>query len=127
VACDGVSTSAISLLCDCELNALALWKRDPRLLRSDDKNVVLTSSERVVYGILDVDNVETSIMTLAVGDDTYATHVTTSSDHSNNTSIKLDKISDLAGSKVNLHGIIDLDCWIWITDTTTSLCQQLNG
>jgi hypothetical protein len=32
VACNGMRTSAISLLCNCELDTLALWQRDPRLL-----------------------------------------------------------------------------------------------
>lgn len=32
VACNGMRTSTVSLLCNCKLDALALWQRDPRLL-----------------------------------------------------------------------------------------------
>jgi uncharacterized membrane protein len=32
VAGNGMCASAISLLCNCELDTLALWQRDPRLL-----------------------------------------------------------------------------------------------
>lgn len=114
---DGMSTSAVSLLGNGELNTLTLWKGDPWLLRSDDENVALTGSERVVYGILDVDNVETSIVTFTVGDDTNTTHVTTTSSHGDNTSVELDEVGDLSGSKVNLDSVVDLDGWIWVTDT----------
>jgi hypothetical protein len=111
-------TSAVSLLCNCELDTLALWQRDPWLLRSDDEDVVLTCSEGVVYGILDVYNVEASIVTLSVGDDTNTSHITTTSNHSNHTSVELDEIGDLAGSEVNLDGVVDLDSWVRVTDAT---------
>lgn len=108
--------SAVSLLSDGKLDALALWQRDPWLLRSDDENVALTGSERVVYGILDVDNVEASIVTLTVGNDTNTTHVTTTSSHGNDTSVELDVVGDLSGCKVDLNGVVNLDGWVWVTD-----------
>jgi hypothetical protein len=88
---------------------------------SDNENVVLTSGERVVYRILDVNNVETSIVTLTVGDDTNTTHVTTTGSHGNDTSVKLDEISDLASGKVNLDGIVDLNGWVWVSNTVRRL------
>jgi hypothetical protein len=45
VTCNGMRTSAVSLLCNCELDTLALWQRDPRLLRADDEDIVFTRSE----------------------------------------------------------------------------------
>ena len=92
VAGNGMGTSAVSLLCNRKLDTLTLGQRNPWLLRSNDENVVLTGSERVVYGILDVDDVEASIVTLTVSDDTNTTHVTTTSDHSDHTSIELDEV-----------------------------------
>jgi len=124
VACNGMRTSAVSLLCNCELDTLALWQRDPWLLRTDDKDVVLTGSEGVVYGILDVHNVEASVVTLSVGNDTNTSHVTTTSDHGNDTSIKLDKFGDLAGSEVDLDGVVDLDGWIRVTDSSRIVRDQ---
>lgn len=114
---DGMSTSAVSLLSNGELNTLTLWKGDPWLLSSDDENVALTGSERVVYGILDVDNVETSIVTFTVSDNTNTSHVATTSSHGDDTSVELDEVGDLSGSKVNLDGVVDLDGWVWVTDT----------
>ncbi len=121
---DGVSASAISLLGDRKLDTLALWQRDPWLLGTDDENVALTGSERVVYGILDVDNVETSIMALTVSDDTNTTHVTTTSDHSNHTSVELDVLHDLAGRELDLDGVVDLDGRIRVTDATQAKFRQ---
>lgn len=46
-----------------------------------------------------MDNVETSIVTLTVGDDTDTTHVTTTSDHGNVANLELDKVIDLASGK----------------------------
>ena len=65
-----------------------------------------------------MDNVETTIVTLTVGDDTDTAHVTTTSDHDDDTSVELDEVLDLAGSKVNLDGVVDLDSRVGVTDAT---------
>jgi hypothetical protein len=45
LAGDGVCASAISLLSDGKFDTLALWQRNPRLLRTNDENVALTGSK----------------------------------------------------------------------------------
>jgi len=117
LSCDGLGATAVSLLGDGELDALALGQRDPWLLRSDDKDVVLTGGERVVYGILDVDNVEASVVTLTVGDDADTTHVATTRDHGDAAGVELDEVGDLAGGQLDLDGVVDLDGWVWVADT----------
>ena len=114
---NGVCASAISLLSNGQLDTLTLWQRNPWLLGSNHEDVVLTGSEGVVYGILDVDNVETSVVTLTVSNDTNTTHVATTSSHGDDTGIELDELGDLAGCKVNLDGVVDLDGWIGVSDT----------
>jgi hypothetical protein len=64
-----------------------------------------------------VDNVETSIVSLTVSDDTNTTHVTTTSSNGNDTGIELDEILNLASLEVDLDGVVDLDGWVWVTDT----------
>jgi uncharacterized protein YuzE len=64
-----------------------------------------------------VDDVETSVVTFAVGDDTNTTHVTTTGSHGNDTSIELDEVGDLAGVEIDLDGVVDLDGRVWVTDT----------
>lgn len=111
-----LGTSAITLLSNGELDTLALWKGNPWLLGTNDEDVGLAGSERVVYGILDVDDVEASIVTLTVGDDTNTTHVTAAGDHGDDTRVELDEVGDLASGEVNLDSVVDLDGWVWVTD-----------
>jgi len=119
-----MSTSAISLLGDSKLDTLALWQRDPWLLGTDDEDVVFSSSEGVVYGILDVDDVETSIVTLSVSDNTNTTHVATTSDHGDNSSVEFDELGDLTSSQIDLDGIVNLDGWVWVSDCSCIVRDQ---
>ena len=112
------SAAAVTLLSNGELDTLALGQGDPGLLLANDENVALTGSEAVVNGVLDVDDVEATIVTLTVGDDTNTSHVTTTSCHCDDTSIELDGIGDLASGEINLDGVIDLDAGVWVSDTT---------
>ena len=89
-------TSAVSLFCNRELDTFTLWQRDPRLLGPNDEHIVLTGSERVVYSILDVNNIETTVVALTVSDYTNTPHITTTGHHSDDTSVELDEVSDLA-------------------------------
>ena len=111
-----VGPSPVTLLSNAELDTLALGQGNPGLLRANDEDVALAGSERVVNGVLDVDNGETTIVTLTVGDDTNTTHVTTAGNHGNGTSVELDEVGDLASLKVNLDGVVDLDQGIGVAD-----------
>jgi len=111
-----MSTTAVALFRNRELDTLALWETDPRLLLADDKDVALTRGELVVDSILDVDNVEATIVTLAVGDDTDTTHVTTTSNHDNGTSIEFDEFGNLSSGEIDLDGVVDLDQRVWVSD-----------
>lgn len=118
VASESVGPAAVTLLSNGELDALALGQRDPWLLLANDDNVGLTSGELVVNSVLQVDNVEASIVTLTVGDDTNTTHVSTTSDHDDNTGVELDEVGDLASGEVNLDSVVDLDGWVRVADST---------
>jgi len=126
LASNGVRPAAVTLLSNGELDTLALWKGDPWLLTTDDENVALTGSELVVDGILDVNNVETTIVSLTVGDDTNTTHVTTTSGHGDDTSVELNEVGDLAGGEVDFDSVVDLDGWVWVTDAVKIKCQHLS-
>lgn len=64
-----------------------------------------------------MDNVEASVVTLAMGDDTNTTHVATTGDHGDSASVELDELGDLAGLDVDLDGVVDLDERVGVTDT----------
>lgn len=117
------STAAITLLGNSELDTLALGQGDPGLVLANDENVALTGGEAVVNGILDVDDVEATIVTLTVGDDTNTAHVTTTSDHGDGASVELDEVGDLATGKVNLDSVVDLDGRVGVADAVRKIRQ----
>lgn len=114
---DLLGTSAVTLLSNGELDTLTLGQGDPWLGVTDDENVVLAGGEAVVYRVLDVDDVEASVVALAVGDDTNTAHVTTTSGHGDDTGVELEEVGDLTGGKVDLDGVVDLDGWVRVADT----------
>lgn len=99
------------------LDTLALRQANPRLLMTNDEDVGLASSEGVVNSVLDVDNAETTIVTLTVSDGTNTTHVTTTSNHNDGTSIELDEVLDLASGEIDLDSVVDLDLRVGVADT----------
>lgn len=142
VAADGVRASAVTLLSNGKLDTLALGQGDPGLLGADDKDVGLPGSEGVVNGVLDVDDVETTIVALTVSNDTDTTHVTTTSDHGNVADLEADKVVNLASGEavkwlvnhfgpttidshvgrqnlLDLDSVIDLDQRIRVADAVT--------
>lgn len=98
------------------LDTLALGQRDPGLVLADNEHVRLPGGEGVVNSVLDVDDVETTIVALTVGDHTNTAHVTTTSNHDQGTSVELDEVGDLAGSEINLDGVVDLDQRVGVAD-----------
>lgn len=109
MAAQGVCASAVTLLGNGKLDTLALGQGDPGLLGANDEDVGLPGSEGVVNGVLDVDNVETTIVTLTVGDDTDTTHVTTTGNHGDVANLELDKVVNLAsGEAVGRKESVDL-------------------
>lgn len=113
-------SATVALLSNGELDTLALRQRDPGLLLANDEDVALTSGKLIVNGVLDVDNVETTVMALPVGDDANTTHVATAGRHGNSTSIKLDEIGDLSGGEIDLDSVVDLDRRVRVADSVTN-------
>lgn len=70
-----------------------------------------------------MDNVEASVVALAVRDDTDTTHVATTSDHDDHTSVELDEVGDLASGQVNLDRVVDVDGWVGVADPTRCLAS----
>ena len=56
-----------------------------------------------------MDDVETTIVSLTVSDDTDTTHVTATGDHGDGAGVELDEVVDLASGEVDLDGVVDLD------------------
>lgn len=71
-----------------------------------------------------MDDVETTIVALTVSDNTNTTHVTTTSDHADNTAVEADEVRDLAGGKVDLDGVVDLDGGVGVTDAVGNVLAK---
>jgi len=121
---NGNSTATISLFGYRELDTLALGQTDPWLLLSNDEHVALPCRERVVNSVFDMYDVETSVVTLTVGDYTDTPHIATTRHHGNNTSIEAYEVCDLASRKVDLDSIIHLDSRIWIPNSASVMRDQ---
>jgi hypothetical protein len=80
-------------------------------------HVALARCKLVVDGVLDVDDVEATVMAFAMSDDTNTTHVATTGGHCNDARVELDEVGDLARRKVDLYGIVDLDGRVRIADS----------
>lgn len=112
--------TTVSLLSNGELDSLTLGQRNERLgALTKHKNVGQTGDEGVVKRVLDVDNVETSLVSLLVSDDTDTSQVSSSSAHDNISVVELDKASNLSGGQVNLDSVVDLDERVGVTDSAT--------
>jgi hypothetical protein len=98
------------------LDTLALRQTDPWLVLSNDKHIAFSSGKRILNRIFDVDDVEASIMTFTMRDDTHATHITSARDHGNGSGVELDEIGDLARSQIDLDSVIDFDERIWVSN-----------
>ena len=64
-------------------------------------------------------NIKSSNVLFPMDDDTRSSHVTSASNHDNVARIELDKVNDFALLKVKLHGVVDLDEGIWVTDCSS--------
>jgi hypothetical protein len=127
-----ICAATVTLLRNGKLDTLALGQTDPGLLLANYavnlsavvpnqsgviiQDVALPGGELVVNGVLDVDDVEASVVAFTMGDDTDTTHVATTGDHADDTSVEFDEVGDLASSKVNLDSVVDLDSGIGVTD-----------
>jgi len=111
------------------LDTFAFWQTDPWLLPPNHKDIALPCSKRVVYRILDMHNVETSIVTFPMRYYTHTTHVTSTSSHSNDSGIETDKIDDLPCGQVDLDSVVDLDCWVRVPNSKniTSFRQYISA
>lgn len=108
----------VALIQQAHLHTLALWQTNPWLLLTNDKDVAFSSSKRVVNCVFDVNDIEASIVTFPMGDNTNTTHVATTRDHGNGTGVELDEVADLARCEINLHSVVDLDDRIWVSNPT---------
>ena len=84
--------------------------------RTNDEDISNPGGEGVTVGVLDVDDVEGSGMSLARHDGSHPTGVTSSGDHAQVARVELDGVLDLAGGDVHLDAVVHLDDGVGVAD-----------
>ena len=84
--------------------------------RTNDEDISNPGGEGVTVGVLDVDNVEGSGMSLTGHDGSHPTGVTSSGDHAQVARVELDGVLDLAGGDVHLDAVVHLDDGVGVAD-----------
>lgn len=74
--------------------------------------------------IPNVDDVERSRMSFSVSDDTNSTQIVSSGNHAEVSSFEFDEVKDLTLSDVPPDGIIHLNEWIRIPDSSSIMSDQ---
>ena len=101
---------SLSLFEDSFLDTFSGGKFNPRFLAlTDDNNVAESSSEGVSLGILDMDNIEGTLVFLDVLDDADSSNVVSVLDETNVAGFKMGEGLDFASCNIVLEGITDLD------------------
>lgn len=72
-----------------------------------------------------MDDVETTLVVLAVGNSTHTTQVTATGDHDKLTVLELNKLGDLASGEIDLDGIVDLDKRVGVADGAAIVGNQV--
>ena len=107
----------LELLHDGKAETLTLGQRDHGLVAlPDDEGVGAPGGELVAARILDVDNLDGTLVLLAPLDDTDATAVTATGDHHERARVVLDVVGDLVGGNVHHDGIRLVDHGVGVAD-----------
>jgi hypothetical protein len=102
------------------MQALLLGKcNDGFLASADDKDVGLSSGERLAIGVLDVDDVITSNMPLDVNDLTDSADVVAAGDEASVSDIVLNPVGDFVVNEAVLDAVTLFDFGMWESDGTS--------
>jgi len=103
-----------------QANTLFLGERDPRVLSlSNHENVSDSGSERVSSSISDVDDIETSNVSISVDYNSDSSDVVTGGDHAQVASLELNSVNDLTSGDVELNSIVDVDFRVGESESST--------
>jgi len=116
----GGSTATVALLRDSQLDTLGFGKRNQGLgAMAKDKHIADTGGELALENVLNVNDLEAANVPLTMSDDADTSHIAPASDGSDVANLKLDKLFDLAGLKIEADSVVDLDKRVRVADGTT--------
>lgn len=101
-------------------DTISLWNGNSvGLTITNDDNVTESGGEVVSLGVLDMDDIEGTLMLLDGGDDTNSTNVVSTGKDNGGTNLELDNTGDGLALEVELDGVVDLDVWVRESDGST--------
>merc|ERR1740121_1372686 len=68
-------------------------------------------------------NLKRTRMLLTVRDNADSPLIVSATGHDHITRLELDIVQDLSSFKVKSNGVVWLDIWIWVTDSSTVMCD----
>lgn len=116
--------AAIALLCNAELDTLALGEGDEGLLRADDEDVVEEGGKGVAGRVLDLDDIGGTDAAVAVDNGTNTASVATLDDHDGGANLKENVGGGAARSEVHLDSVTDVDVGIGVADGAGIVCDN---
>jgi len=123
---NSVLDSGISLLGNGLSDTLLSWKADEGLgALSEKEDVGGSGGKGVAGGVLDVDNVKATWVSLSGEDGTDSADVLTADHLAHVTGVELDPVGDLVGGNVELDGVADLAVWVGVSDGSAVVCDQV--
>lgn len=103
-----------------KIDTSILGERDHGGLASaDGENVGKSGGEVGASSISDVDNIETTQMSVSGGQNTDSTNIVTLNAVNEVTGLELDEVEDLARFDVDLDGVVDIDIGVGVSDGST--------
>jgi len=118
--------SGVSLLKVGVLDTITLWKGDDGFLGSSDhENVLESGGEGLSSGVDDVGNGVGTWGFLDVLEGSDSTNVVTSGQNDLGSLLGLDNSVDFSGLKVKLDGVILLDVWVWESDSSSVMSDNV--
>lgn len=104
LALDLISELGVSLLDEGESDSFSLWQRDSwGLSITNDLDVLDSGGESVSALVLDVSNVEGTLMSLNRLEDSNSADVVSTGEHDQGSVLELDDLGDLLGVEVQLN------------------------
>lgn len=92
-----------------------------------DIKLTIPGSERTLKTVFNVDDIETTMVSLTMGDNTNTTHVTTTSDHADISNIEFHKVRDLVLLDVEADGVIGADRGVGVPNGATIVSDDVGN
>jgi len=119
------SEFAVSLLDDAQLDTLLAREGDERVGLAEDKHVRGAGGKVVADGVLQVNDIEASVVFLLVLDDTDATQVASTGDHGRDSGLELHELLDLVGDEAELERVSGLDQGVGVADGSSVVGDEV--